>query len=87
MKSIWKFPFIVNDHVSIMMPAGAEVLHVGLQNDSPTVWALVDTDAPATEYQFSVFGTGHRVDFEMRASRHIGTFQMVGGLLVFHMFQ
>lgn len=41
-KVIWKFP-LAGLHNHIMMPKGAEILTVQLQNNQPVLWAIVDT--------------------------------------------
>ena len=95
-RTIWKFPFAIDDEVEIEMPHGAEVLHVDVQNGQPCMWAIVNPDEPRETwrtYKFSVFGTGHPLpDLEPDKPldrvhlHHVGTFQMRGGSLVFHIF-
>lgn len=85
-KTIWKFPFTVSDEVRVDMPARAQVLSVQLQNGQPTMWALVDPEARLVTHRFRVFGTGHPVPFGIITAQFVGTFQMHGGALVFHLF-
>lgn len=71
MRSIWKFPlFTGRDYeVEVDMPAGAEIVRFGVQyvgslgdkprQGHPTVWALVNPDAPTERRRFAVIGTGH----------------------------
>jgi len=69
---------------SIEMPAGAKLLHVGAQGQSPyacCVWALVNTSAPMVRRHLCVFGTGHEVDVE---AAYVGTTQV--GEFVWHVF-
>ncbi len=51
---------------------------------APFIWALVDTDAPEEARVFHVRGTGHPAD---ALGRYVGTFQIDGGALVFHLFE
>jgi hypothetical protein len=85
MLTIWKFPFQVGDEFSILMPRGAHLLSVAMQGDQPCVWALVNSEAPKVPVRFRLYGTGHPVDGR-DISRFVGTFQMHGGGLVFHLF-
>lgn len=86
-KTIWKFEITPNVNY-IMMPIGAEILSVQTQNENPCIWALVEPDNGKEERYFDVFGTGHEVYCDMGVDRKfIGTFQMQGGSLVFHLFE
>ncbi len=86
MKTIWKFPVtVIGDLFGVPMPAGAEVLSMQLQNDVPVMWALVDDQAPTVIRTFAMYGTGHPV--HAGHGRFIGTFQTLGGRLVFHLFE
>lgn len=83
---IYKYRLELRDVQSMLMPEGAEVLSVQVQNGSPCMWAKVDTiTEERTWRQFVIYGTGHPTfDFP---SKFIGTFQMDNGSLVFHVFE
>jgi hypothetical protein len=85
MKTIWKFPVEVTDEFTIQIPRGGGVLSVQMQNDVPVMWALVDDAVPMASRRFAVHGTGHPVPNDR--NRFIGSFQMMGGRLVFHLFE
>ena len=82
---IWKFALLVHDEVLVEMPAGAEVLCVQLQNGSPHLWAKVNVKSKSTARKFYVVGTGHPMP--AHAKEYVGTFQLSGGQLVFHVFE
>ena len=98
MLKIWKFPIPVQDEIQIEMPKGAKVLTVQIQVMDPAalkvgetieqvcLWALVNPEAEKEIRQFRMVGTGHSI---MHAEKltYIGTFQMQGGALVFHLFE
>jgi hypothetical protein len=87
MKTIWKFPIEVTDFQVIKMPDDAQILAVQTQHERPCLWAIVD-DVAALNSQvrtIEVFGTGHPMDEMPR--QYIGTFQIRGGSLVFHVFE
>ena len=86
MMTIWKFPFEPRDGVVIEMPKGARPLCVAMQHDQPCLWAMVDPTAPTEPREFRLAGTGHDLPDVLRNVRYIGTFQMHGGALVFHLF-
>jgi hypothetical protein len=86
MRTIWKFPLPVETVVRISMPAGASVLSVHERNGDLCLWALIDPDATREMREFRVHGTGHPVP-EDRPLRFIGTAHLMGGALVFHVFE
>lgn len=87
-KQIWKFQLSPSIKQTIEMPIGAEILSVQGQADQGCIWALVDPDAEKEERIFEVYGTGHDINYDMGVDRkHIGTFQVMGGTLIFHVFE
>ena len=84
--TIWKFPLtVVDDQIIIEMPKGAQVLSIQMQRDIPTIWALVNPQAPKEQRKFRLAGTGHLIK-EAGEFLYHGTFQMTGNL-VFHLFE
>jgi hypothetical protein len=84
MMSIWKFPLAVVDDQIIEMPRG-QFLTIATQGGMPQLWALVDTDSKKTKRRLRTYGTGHPVDGDIGA--FLGTYQLDGGALVFHVFE
>ena len=83
-RTIYKYPITVGGS-SISMPGGAEILSVQIQGAAPQLWALVRPGEPEEVRRFRVYGTGH--DIPVGDVKYIGTFQMKGGALVFHLFE
>lgn len=72
-RTIWKFPIDLADTITVPMPEGAKVLHVGTQQDwvHPTcLWAEVDPDAPMVDRLFTFRGTGWTLG---DVGRYVGT--------------
>ena len=92
MKTIWKYDLPIGDLVEIEMPQMAEIIHVGIQagfdSVSKTVqlWAEVETEYSMRKRTFVVYGTGHELHDDKRL-KHIGSFIMAGGGLVFHVYE
>lgn len=80
-KYVWP-PDAVTSDVEIEMPRGAQILHVGNQNETICIWARVDLDAAMEARKFAVCGTGSPCP----AYSHIGTVLLEGGGYVFHVF-
>lgn len=95
MKSVWKFVIDdISDEVTLQMPKGARVLTVQTQGGAEAfgyfgqqlcLWAEVDTDAEKEPRRFRIAGTGHRLPDEPLT--YLGTFQLRGGALVFHVYE
>lgn len=96
--TVWKYPLEAEDVQYVDMPRLARSLSVQTQNqpqhplqagdppeEVPCLWVLVDPDDVLERHTIRITGTGHpRDDLEM--ANYIGTFQMAGGRLVFHVF-
>lgn len=81
---IWKFPLYPATPVQLFLPRGAEILHVGAQDEVPTMWVLLDPAALHDPREFFVYGTGHPIDEEGLV--HLGTVQTNAGF-VWHVFE
>lgn len=77
----------IDDYQTVMMPRGAQILTVQAQRERPCLWALVDTDNEPEERYFRMAGTGHPFSSKDKLLRFIGTFQIMQGGLVFHVFE
>lgn len=84
MQTIFKFPVLLQDRFQLEIPEGAEFLSLQTQSGSPQMWFKVDELAAKQRRRFSVVGTGHYV---APSANFLGTFQLDGGALVFHVFE
>ena len=85
MMRIWKFPLKVEDEQELDMPSLACVLCVQVQNEIPCLWALVDDKRPTVRRIVHILGTGH-VATGAESSHYVGTFQLLSGSFVGHVF-
>jgi hypothetical protein len=85
--TIWKYRLQLIDEQVIAMPSGAHILTIQMQNGSPHIWALVNPEKPETPRHFATYGTGHEVSAASQAGDFIGTYQLINGGLVFHVFE
>lgn len=86
MTTIYKYPVEIADEFWVEMPTGARILTVQVQNGEPFIWAQVETTAPYEPRGFRVVGTGHPMSDAEMGMPYVGTFQLEGGALVFHLF-
>ena len=83
---IWKWTLAVTDLQSLSIPEGARLLTVQAQGDMPQLWALVDEKAPIVHRNFATYGTGNPMP-DGDPGQYVGTYQIRGGALVFHVFE
>jgi hypothetical protein len=82
MKKIFKYPLNSQD-CTLKLPKGAEILTVKLQNETPTLWAVVnDNTSEVEERHICIIGTGWDVEDNMK---YITTY--IDGYFVWHIFE
>ena len=86
MVTIWKFPIPITDHFEITMPEGSQVLSFQTQKGEPYIWVLVDPSQLPGSKKFRLAGTGHMIE-EEGGYKYIGSTQMMGGDLIWHLFE
>jgi len=82
MKVIYKYPI---DKETIMLPEGAKILHIGLQNGTPRVRAIVDPETKLQKAYLFAFGTG--IPLPANEMEFIKTLMCYDGKLVLHIFK
>lgn len=86
MKTIWKFELKVDGRQEIDLPEGAQIMSVQEQHGSLCLWAMCEHGAIPKRRTIRIYGTGHAVSDADRLT-FIGTVQMRGGVLVWHVFE
>ena len=84
-RTIWKWTLAVTDLQALDMPKGAKILSIQTQGQMPQLWAYIDPTEPREARTIRIIGTGHPIP--EHPGDYIGTFQMGGGALVFHVFE
>lgn len=93
MRTIWKFEIPIEDNFELPIPMPAEFLAVQSQGERVQAWFVVDDHQETVVKRFLLRGTGH--PFPEHAERpsgrkpcqYLGTVQLHGGGLVFHLFE
>ena len=83
---IWKWTLATTDKQTLNMPKGAKILTVQTQGEEAQLWALCDETAPKEPRQFVIHGTGNPMP-PGDPGTYIATYQLMGGSLVFHVFE
>ena len=86
MKTIYKYKLEVEDSQVVKMPMGAEILKVDTQRARPCLWAMVETDHILEDRIIIMRGTGHPA-IGLTKENYLGSFILLGGDLVFHVFE
>lgn len=85
MKEIWKYKVELVDYPEITMKKDAEILHFDSQAENPCLWCLVEPSKSNEKKKFRLAGTGHPIKEDNL--KYIGTCQLRGGGLIFHLFE
>jgi len=87
MKKIFKYPLEITDTQFVELPLGAEILTAQMQGNQLCLWAIVNTlpEAVKKNRRIEIIGTGNPMP--IGDLKYISTFQMLGGGLVFHVFE
>lgn len=81
--TIWKYAIDRVDVRWLEMPIGARIIHVGMQNEQITLWAIVDPKADCEKRAIRVVGTGNPFP-DASECTHLGT--VFDGPFVWHVF-
>lgn len=83
MSEVWKFTLEITDEQEVVMPEGAELLHVADQYGKLALWArVIPTGQRDVARSFLIRGTGHPI----WTQPYVGTVVTAGGSLVWHVF-
>lgn len=84
--TIWKYQLELDDEQVVMMPRHSKIIACQVQNDQICLWARVNSKQPTLDRRvIRIVGTGHPC--EEVSLEHLGTVQMEGGRLIFHVFE
>jgi len=86
-RTVWKYPFISHEPLSLQLPVGAIVRHVGVdpagKGTLPCLWIEVGQRGLDERRSFDFFGTGHDVP---ETAAYIGTVIVPQGY-VWHVYE
>ena len=85
MQKIYKYPMQIAEVSTVMMPIDAKILCIQVQDNVPTIWAIVDIENPVEKRFFFMFGTGFQIKEE--DYDYVATIQLLNGKLVYHIFE
>lgn len=85
-KVVYKYKLQINKVIQeVVLPLGAQILCIKMQNDELCMWALVDPDQTYNEVvKIRCAGTGHEITEDVE---YIDTVMLLDGELVFHFFK
>jgi len=86
-KKIYKYELDIVDTQEIFMPIIYRTLSVDVQYEKVCIWALVNIDEPLFPRTFHIYGTGNSTPKNIDTFKFVGTAQMAGGALVWHVFE
>lgn len=69
---------------SVLMPVGAEIISVQVQNNLPTIWARCKGRS-LEKRLFAIYATGE--ELPDNPGEHLATLQLFEGYAIFHLFE
>lgn len=84
MTVIYKYQLRNKSEQEITIPKGAQVIHVGVQDETICLWAIIDTDAPDATMHISIYGTGTEIA-DIGKQSYLGTVH--ARPYIFHIFR
>ena len=86
-KVVYKYKLQITKVIQeVVLPLGAQILCIKMQNDELCMWALVDPDQTCDEViKIRCAGTGHMIEEDVEY--YIDTVMLLDGELVFHFFK
>lgn len=83
--TIYKYSLpLLASEFSIDMPKGSKILSLQLQDEWPTIWALVNHSVGLVTRKFIIVGTGFSLGLNWKVLDYVGTYQKDG--FVWHVF-
>jgi hypothetical protein len=82
-RTVWKYPLLIEKPTVHAIPSDDVIVHVADQGGVPTIWTIVDSDNELERRTFIVTGTGHPVTDD--DASYIGT--AVGPIFVWHIWE
>ena len=87
-RRIYKYPLVIVGQQGVKMPSGAHILSVDCQNDVLCIWATIDPlETTMVIRHILIIGTGNPFYENLQEMTFIGTAQMSGGALIWHVFE
>lgn len=85
-KVVYKYKLQITKVIQeVVLPLGAQILCIKMQNDELCMWALVDPDQTYNEVvKIRCAGTGYEITEDVE---YIDTVMLLDGELVFHFFK
>ena len=85
-KVVYKYKLQITKVIQeVVLPLGAQILCIKMQNDELCMWALVDPDQTYNEVvKIRCAGTGHEITEDVE---YIDTVMLLDGELAFHFFK
>ena len=87
MKRIFKYELLVADIQTIDTHTYFEPLSIEMQNEKPVLYAIIDDETPKQNVVLRTYGTGVQLDDYETRDHYIGTYMLMGGDLVYHVFK
>ncbi len=83
-QTIWKTTLQVVDMQTVQLPRGAEILCAREQFEDVCLWFKCDPKEPPEQRKIFIYPTGGAAPTD---ARYLGTVSLMGGNLIYHVFE
>jgi hypothetical protein len=87
MLKVFKYVVPLEDYFSLVLPRGAKILSVLAQGGKAQMWAMVNPANKTEKRNFRLADTGQQINEDIDNLDFIGTFHVVTGNYVGHLFE
>lgn len=84
MRTVWKIRLQSIPVETVLVPDGAEFVHVEAQGNAPCIWFLCDPSKSIVKKQIATVGTGQGAPED---GRYLGSASLYNGDLMLHLFE
>jgi hypothetical protein len=86
MKTIYKYPLESTDKQTIYIPHSSKFLTLKMQYNNPCLWFEVNSKNAKLPATIFTVGTGHDMRDVPENSIYLGTYQLLNGSIIFHVY-
>lgn len=86
-RTIHKVNLLEVDDQFITIPANSDIISVQTQGNNICIWYITSSLLSNVHRRIIMYGTGHQIDRDMNNMQFLGTVQLYGCSIVFHVFE
>lgn len=86
MRRIFKYELMVTDFQTVNSYNYFKPLSIIVQDGRPMLYAMIDDETGSRQWPIRTYGTGQNVDDNECDEQFVGTYTLMEGIVVYHVF-